>query len=314
MQAAPFHNDITKVSGSVEAFWLTAIDGVRLRIGVWPASYEGASKGTVFVFPGRTEYIEKYARTVAHFSKAGFTTLAIDWRGQGLSDRLHHDRMLGHVEKFQDYQKDVAAMLEAATEMDLPKPWGLLTHSMGGCIGLRAVMDGSSFNAVAFSGPMWGIAISPVLRPVAWGLSTFGSKTGLDGIYAPSTSEKCYAVTEPFETNLLTRDRDGHRYLQSQLIERPELQLGGPGLKWLHEALKETLRLHRRVSPDIPCLVLLGREEKIVDVDRIHNRVKRWNGCDLHVFKDARHEIFMEVPEDRDRAINLLVDFYSEMK
>jgi uncharacterized membrane protein YbhN (UPF0104 family) len=37
--------------------------------------------------------------------------LTIDWRGQGLADRMLPDRRIGHVGKFSDYQTDLAAVL-----------------------------------------------------------------------------------------------------------------------------------------------------------------------------------------------------------
>ena len=44
-------------------------------------------KGTVCVFPGRAEFIEKYFEVVRDLRARGFAVATIDWRGQGLSDR-----------------------------------------------------------------------------------------------------------------------------------------------------------------------------------------------------------------------------------
>lgn len=75
--------------------------------------------------------------------------------------------MSGHVLHFDDYQHDVAAMVDAARELDLPKPWFVLGHSMGGGIALKSVMDGLPVAGASFSAPMWGIQISAALRPIA---------------------------------------------------------------------------------------------------------------------------------------------------
>ena len=164
---APFYRDVAGGPEQVEAQWLTAADGVRLRLAIWP---EG-EKGTVLLFPGRTEYIEKYACTAADLKARGFAMLAVDWRGQGLADRALDDRKTGHVMHFVDYQMDVAAIMEALEARGLPRPYYLIGHSMGGAIGLRAAMDGLPVNAAVFTAPMWGIAMSGLLRPVAWSLS-----------------------------------------------------------------------------------------------------------------------------------------------
>ncbi|MGB0799264.1 MAG: alpha/beta hydrolase, partial [Planktomarina sp.] len=163
MTSAPLHNELARGPDGGTGHWLTCADGTRIRIGVWG----GGSKGTVLIFPGRTEYIEKYGDAAREFTQQGYTALAVDWRGQGFADRLQNDRAPGHVINFHDYQQDVAAVVDAAKSLDLPEPYFLVAHSMGGCIGLRAVMEGLPVKAAAFTGPMWGVFIAPHLRAVA---------------------------------------------------------------------------------------------------------------------------------------------------
>ncbi|MEO1474426.1 MAG: alpha/beta hydrolase, partial [Pseudomonadota bacterium] len=139
---APYYTEITPGTDEPRASWVKASDGVRLRIGVWDA-HTPEVKGTVFLLPGRTEYIEKYSLVATEFAKHGLSSLAIDWRGQGIADRLVKDPMSGHVERFSDYSLDLDAMLAHGANM--PKPWFILGHSMGGAIGLRAVMERSEF-------------------------------------------------------------------------------------------------------------------------------------------------------------------------
>ena len=175
MKAAPFYADVADAPEGVEALWLTASDGVRFRVAVWA---EGA-KGTVILLPGRTEYAEKYGRAARDLAARGFATLVIDWRGQGLSDRALPDRMVGHVADFAEYQLDLDAALALADEMGLPEPRYLMSHSMGGCIGLRALMRNLPFKAAAFSAPMWGISMAAWMRPVAQMISSLSGMIGM---------------------------------------------------------------------------------------------------------------------------------------
>ena len=121
MEAAPLFESLAEGPDDGRAFWCRAEDGVRLRTAVWP----GGDKGTVLLFPGRTEYIEKYGRAACDLLKRGYTTVTIDWRGQGLSDRPLADLLTGHVHEFVDYQKDVRAMVLLAEALDLPRPFHL---------------------------------------------------------------------------------------------------------------------------------------------------------------------------------------------
>ncbi len=307
MESAPFFADIADGPDKGAAWWLTADDGVRIRVGAWSG---GATKGTVLLFPGRTEYIEKYGRAAAYLATRGYATLAVDWRGQGLADRLVKDAMAGHVIKFSDYQHDVAAAITAATELDLPKPWHLLAHSMGGCIGLRAVMKGLPVASCGFSAPMWGIQMSQTLRPVAWSLSWGSRQVGMDHLVSPGTSPQSYVLIEPFESNKLTNDPDMYQYMIDQSLAQPELCLGGPSLRWLYEALRECRDLSRLPSPDLPCVTCLGSNEQIVDVPRIQNRIGAWPDGHLEIVDDGKHELLMDAPEIRNRVLDLYCDMY----
>jgi lysophospholipase len=288
---APLFTDVHPGPEGGVAHWAMTSDGKRIRVGHWPLS---GAKGTVLLFPGRTEYIEKYGPTAGELAKRGLATLAIDWRGQGLADRLLDDPLVGHVEAFSDYQKDVAAMMRAARELSLPRPYFLLAHSMGGCIGLRAVMEGLGVQAAAFTGPMWGIYVKPQLRVMAHVLSTVMPKIGKGHTLPPGTNPDPYVLTEPFEDNMLTTDPEMFAMMRDQLKAHPELSLGGPSYIWLREAFAETAHLAQRAAPSLPAVTWLGSNERIVSVPRIHERMENWKGGRLEMVPSGEHEVLLE--------------------
>ena len=308
MQDAPLRNDLADGPEGGSAHWLTARDGVRLRIAWWP---KDDARGTVLIFPGRTEYAEKYGRTARDMAAHGYAAVSVDWRGQGQADRALTDRLTGHVVDFDEYQTDIAAVLEALEDLGAPKPYYLIAHSMGGCIGLRAVMDGLPVAACAFTGPMWGIRISAALRPMAWTLGLTSGFIGQGHRYAPGTKPDPLVLAEPFETNQLTGDRASYEWMQSHLEAMPDWGLGGPSLRWLGAALLECRRLAKRPSPDVPCLTFLGTDEQIVDTQRIHDRMKRWPRGELRMIEGGRHEVLMETPAVRARVAQELADFFA---
>jgi len=293
------------------AWWLHATDGLRLRVAHWPAQDTSHAKGTVLLFSGRTEYAEKYGRVAAEFSRRGYAMLAIDWRGQGLADRETPDRALGHVAHFADYQRDVAALLAAAAQLDLAQPLYLVAHSMGGCIALRALLEGLPVAAALFTGPMWGIQMSPLLRPLAWGLGWLGERLGFGTRYAPGNGPANYVLTTGFADNVLTRDPETYSYMKRQLRKHPELALGGPSLNWVHQALIETRALARMVAPEVPTLCFLGAQEKIVDPAAIHRRMSAWPGGRLAVIAGGEHEVMMERAPIRARVFDAAVELFA---
>jgi len=309
MQTAPLFEDVAGGPPGGEAWWVDTSDGVRIRIGVWHP--EGATRGTMLMFPGRTEYIEKYGDAAREMADRGYATLAIDWRGQGLAQRLLEDRRIGHVSQFPDYQKDIAAALRAARELNLPRPFHLLAHSMGGCIGLRAVMEGLPVQSCAFTGPMWGIAMSPVMKPFGWATAFVGSALGFGNRIAPLNTLDNYVETHGFKDNWLTNDPDMFAMMQDQLSAHPDLSLGGPSLGWLRGALSDCHTLAGRPSPDLPCLTFLGTREQIVHTPAIHDRMARWPRGQLDLIDGGEHEVLMDTPAVRTRIFDRLDTLFS---
>lgn len=299
MENAPLYNDVAHGPEGGAAHWLRASDGIRMRVAHWTVD---APKGTVIIFPGRTEFIEKYGDAALEFIQAGYAACAIDWRGQGLADRLQPDRGLGHVRDFADYQLDVTAMLDHIRALGLPEPFYLVGHSMGGCIGLRSLHNGLPIKAAMFSAPMWGIMMSLPSRPFAWAVTTIARSIGVDARVAPGQTTQNYTATTTLAENKLTSDAAMWALMQEQLRKYPDLALGGPSMTWLSEALREMRQLAQMPSPPTPCLTFLGTDEQIVTPARIHERMATWPNGELVIIEDGRHEVMLETPDIRRRV------------
>ncbi len=279
---------------------------MRLRIGGWP----GGACGTVLMLPGRAEWIEKYGRVAAALAARGYGLIAVDWRGQGLSERAVADPRMGHVGHFDEYQADLAALLDAAPAFGVAGPAPILAHSMGGCIALRALVEGLAAPAVALSAPMWGLQMSTAVRSAAWSVASIAHATGRAMRYPPGVGPELNVAETPFDENMLTSDRESYDYMRRMLLAQPELVVGGPSLGWLHAAMREIRALARRPSPDCPASIALGSRERIVDPEAITRRAARWPAATLDVIDAAEHEILMETPAIRDAAIAAAADLF----
>lgn len=296
MENAPFFDDIASGPQGGAAHWVTTSDGLKIRVAYWT----GADvKGTILLFPGRTEYIEKYGPAAAEFLSRGYATVAIDWRGQGISQRTTDNPILGDVVDFRDYQKDVAAALAHVRNLNLPEPFYLVAHSMGGCIGLRALLEGLPVKAAAFSAPMWGILMAPAMRPLAWAISSASRVMGFEQKMAPGQETSAYVTRIGFEENTLTSDLEMFTLMQTQVTLQPDFVLGGPSLRWLNESLREMRGLAEKPSPDMPCVAFLGSDEEIVDPEAIRARMAHWTDGSLQILPGGRHEVLMETPQMR---------------
>ena len=292
MDIAPLHYDLQGLPYGGEAYWRKCADNTRIRVALWRG--EGAE--TVLIFPGRTEYIEKYGPAAREFVARGYSVAIIDWRGQGLSDRHATRPQMGWVKDFSDYQQDIDAMLATVVEAGLPKPTVLLSHSMGGAIGLRALLNRLDVEKAIFSAPMWGIYVEPKLRIVASLVSRFCRVLGMGARYVPSSGPTNYVEKQKFEGNVLTNDADTYKWLQTHLSKHPDLGLGGPSCQWYNRAVCECAELRKDAPAPHEALVFLGTQEAIVDSGSIKDIMAEWSNGKLVIVEDAQHEILMEKP------------------
>ena len=104
-------------------------DGASLRFARWAPPL--GRKGTVCLFQGRAEFIEKYFETVRDLRARGFAVATLDWRGQGLSDRALRNSRKGYVRDFSAYDIDLDTFIREVVLPDCPPPFFALAHSMG---------------------------------------------------------------------------------------------------------------------------------------------------------------------------------------
>jgi len=279
VKPAPFRNDLADAPPGGQIVWRRASDGIRLRLGGWAAD---DAKGTVLLLPGRTEYIEKYGKTIRHLNNAGWAVATLDWRGQGLSDRLDADARLGHVIDFRDYQRDVAELVTFADDAGLPGTRAMIAHSMGGCIGLRTLCNGINILGAVFSAPMWGIEMPAYARPFTY-------------LLPPSNHP------------------DTYDWLAEHAKAAPEFALGGPSIQWVGAATLENNRLRRLPRPNLPVLTFVGSLEKIVSIKAIKRLHANWPSGELRIVQGVKHEVMMEAPPARDSFFTETLSFLDSL-
>jgi len=271
---------------------------VNLRFARWEPT-RGAGRGTVCVFPGRGEFIEKYFEVVADLRRRGFNVAAMDWRGQGGSERLLSNPRKGYVRSFADFDKDLATFMKEVVLPDCPPPYAALAHSMGGHILLRnATMRSSWFSRMILSAPMIAIeekrlgAPLPIARVYAEAVAGIG----LGSLYVLGGSERPIELG-PYEDNPLTTDRDRYERNRAIIEAAPWLGLGSPTVAWLRAALRSMKRLAEPDYPvriEVPLLLFAAGMDSIVSTTAIEEFALRLKIGSHVLIPQARHEILQE--------------------
>lgn len=305
---APFFSTVADAPSPQSVIWSQAEDGTRLRIALWPAG----PKGMVAIFPGRTEVIEKYGRVITDLAAAGYGAAAIDWRGQGLSDRLTDRPLLGDVQDFGQYQHDVAAYRAALDGFAPNAPRFVLAHSMGGCIALRALINGFPAQAASFSAPMWGLPLNSTASRTIAVMRAALRMSRLDQREVPGAGIEFRLWENAFDNNELTGDAETYAWMQAQVQAHTDLRLGAPSLRWLAAALVETAALKLLPAPDIPAFCGLGTREKLVSAPAIEGRMADWPNGQLQIYQGALHELLMERPATRDAFLRKAIVLFDD--
>jgi lysophospholipase len=270
----------------------------NLRFARWEAT-RGPARGTVCLFQGRGEFIEKYFEVVADLRRRGFAVATMDWRGQGGSPRLLPNPMKGHVRSFAEFDQDLAAFMQEVVLPYCRPPYVAMAHSMGGHILLRnAAVPNSWFERMVLSAPMIQIAEarlspSPALARV---YAEVLAGIGLGWLYAAGGNDNPIEA-EPFEDNVLTSDRE--RYARNRMIveKAPALGLGSPTIAWLRAALRSIATVSAPEYPlrvRVPLLLFAAGMDTVVSTTAVEEFGQRLKVGSHVLLSQARHEILQE--------------------
>lgn len=275
-------------------------DGAELRFARWapPAN----RKGTVCVFTGRSEQIEKYFETVRDLRDRGFAVAMIDWRGQGHSSRRLRDPRKGYVRDFADFEIDVETFVQQVVLPDCPPPFFALAHSMGGTVLLRVAHAGKRwFDRMVLSAPMIDLPGRTTSFPARALLKTM-RLLGQGGRYVPGGSDRITGL-DSFINNPLTSDPVRYARNAAILEEDPTLGLASPTIAWADTAFRAMRTFKRMDYPSEirqPILMLAASNDTVVSTAAIEEFAYHLRAGSHLVIAGSKHEILQE--QDRYRS------------
>ncbi|MGJ4955021.1 alpha/beta fold hydrolase [Bradyrhizobium sp. HKCCYLRH2015] len=288
------------VPENVTAGTIKTPDGAELRFARWAPP--AGRKGTVCVFTGRSEMIEKYFETVRDLRDRGFAVAIIDWRGQGHSSRRLRDSRKGYVRAFSDYETDVETFVTQVVLPDCPPPYFALAHSMGGTVLLRLAHAGKRwFDRIVLSAPMIDLPGSRTALPARLLLRAMRI-AGQGGRYVPGGNDEISGLA-PFVNNPLTSDPVRYARNAAILEEDPTLGIASPTVAWADAAFSAMMTFRGMSYPSQirqPILMLAASSDTVVSTAAIEEFAYHLRAGSHLVIAGAKHEILQE--QDRYRS------------
>jgi lysophospholipase len=255
----------------------------------------------VVLATGRSEFIEKYFETIVDFQKRGFSVAAMDWRGQGLSERLLPVREKGHIQDFGVFRADLQRFAREVAFPRLPGPYVLAAHSMGGTPALQTLADGDdAYVAAVLSSPMTRLFEGVARRIGVRLIAQAATRVGLSRHAIPGVKEHSMA----FEGNNLTSDPDRHARFRDLQSAAPNATIREPTYGWVRaatEAMDDLHRPRRFANLKTPVLIVSAENDRLVRSSDHQWLARQSPLIECVTIKGALHEILMERDEIREQ-------------
>jgi lysophospholipase len=315
---------------AINNFWQsvsqkTFITADNLNI-AYAVNFKASKKPYIVIVPGRTEGYLKYQELSYDLDQQGYNSVIIDHRGQGLSQRLLENSFKGYVAAFDDYAEDLHQLLSQILPDLYPQQSHqayMLAHSMGGAIALRYLQKYQhNIQALVLSSPMISVSTGAAPNWLAKTLVAIGTRLNhwLSDTPWYFLGQKDFNITS-FNDNELMHSKKRYQHFLSLYQNNPKLQLGGVTINWLAQALKASDNIFNdigKITP--PVLMMQASEECLVDnsaqnefCQQLHNaNPKACLNGKPKVISGAYHELFFELDEFRDVAIEAMLAWYEK--
>lgn len=298
---------------------VTMADGARIRTLRLPHPRPVAN---LLLLTGRADFLEKWADAIAALHGLGLSIASFDWRGQGGSDRLTQ-KGSGHIDSFDRWLADLDQLAGHAVETMPDAPWLTLGHSMGGHLLSRWIAEPARhghplrhplrqrLKGAVLSSPLHGINMAQPLRAIALRMAARRVRQGRGDDFA--WGQGPYGATQQSAARqaLLTHDDARFEDEARWIAMCPGLATGGVSWGWLQAFAESEDRLEHLPleSLDLPVLMLLAGEERLVDNDHARAIAARLPRCRLELVPDGAHELLREADRQRQMALSKIRDF-----
>ncbi|WP_191321782.1 alpha/beta fold hydrolase [Colwellia sp. C1TZA3] len=315
---------------AIDIFWQSVTqtsfktsDHIRIA---YATNFKRPQKPYIVIVPGRSEGYLKYQELAYDLDNQGYDSVIIDHRGQGLSMRLTTNRLQGYVANFDQYAQDLQQLLYYVLPEKYPQHQQssfMLAHSMGGAIALRYLqLYPHKVKALSLSSPMIAISSGGTPDWLAKALIKTGSTINR---WLSNTPWYFFGQSDDnqssFAQNRLMHSAKRFQRFQSLYQAQPTLKLGGVTFNWLDQAIINTSNLFIDIEKlSLPIQILQAENEQIVDNKAQDNFCLKLNNFNHEacpsgkpiIISGAYHELFFEIDQYRDIAIDNTIAWFSQ--
>ena len=293
--------------------YLRVEDNILLRFQHFLPKNKLNNKPNILILEGRGTFIEKSSHTIKRLQNDGYEVWVFDWRGQGLSTRIVGRR--GYVDNYNSYLRDLDCFIKTFLKnSNNNAPLVVLGQSMGAHICLRYINENPGMiDGAILTAPMLEINTGIYSKKIASLLSKTMCLLGASKQFVFGQGEY-NQITEAFEGNVLTRNREMFYKHKQLCIDRPELVVGGVTYGWVDATMrssKKLLNAHSLHAIDIPINVYAAENDRVVKNDMLYYIERHIKNILVEVIPNARHVLLCETEDVQNLIHNGINDFIS---
>jgi lysophospholipase len=283
---------------------LTSFDGKKLQYHYFQ---HPNAHSNLIIATGWTEGAPKYAELIYDLHQAGVETFIMDWRGQGLSERLIQDTQVTWVADYGDFVKDLHQFVTEVVKPRARLPLTIMGHSMGANVTtLYMTQHPEVFDRAVLSSPMLDMILGPyptwVGRAISWFYNAVGFGTSMvwgHSYFDPSKSE-----------NWVTHSKSRWNFWNQYKVDHPQYVLNAASFRWVLEGLKATDYMKEKAQLiQVPLLMLQAGRDLYVATEGQDRVCEKAYYCKKITYPFAKHEILNEVDLIRQDAVDEIVRF-----
>ena len=287
----------------------SSFDGKELHYEIYQAD---DPKGTFTILHGFTESIVKFLPLTYVFLNEGYNVCLLDQRGHGRSFRYVENPSLTHIEKFEEYVKDLEAFTEKVVSA-LPGPHFLFAHSMGGGVSAEFLETGTDFYTKA-------VLSSPMMEPAHAGVPLPVAKLLFSGMVLAGKKRQTlfgkpdYNGQDNFENSCATSRARFDWYSKRRQADK-SLYNYNPSVGWANESLKVRSVLLKKGAPEairIPVLLFSCDNDNMVLRPAQEAFIKRVKQGRFVTVAGAKHEIYRSTDAVLYPYLETIVEFFRE--
>ncbi len=241
------------------------------------------ARGTVILLHGYCDHAGVWKHVIKKMLQGRYTVALYDQPGHGLSSGSR-----AAIDNFSEYVSVLEDFLRLC-QMNLPDPYHLAAHSMGGAVALDYLLkvDQPTVDKVAL--------IAPLVHSSYWNISRFGHALG-----------KHFSDSVPRVFQNTSSDKEFLEFTESDPLQARRVPM-----KWFDALVQWNKRVADCEPSTLPIKVIQGTKDTTVDWKYNMKLIKqKFPNADIVIIENGGHHLINETLPMRTEVIELIADYF----